>query len=206
MPSENASSADNQQERLLTVGWLVGFTDGEGAFTVSIIKNPKCKFGWQVFPEFIVTQGAKSIGVLYLYRDFFNCGNVYVNRRFDNHNDDIYRYCVRALGDLRHEIIPFFQKHRLKTSKSNDFDVFCQVFELIDKNEHLNLEGLYKIAFLAMQMNRKTQPKFLESSHTIRQTQPFRLREEIVASAWRHAGIDINKESLFTLQDNLEEE
>ena len=56
MQSDNASSADNQQERLLTVGWLVGFTDGEGAFTVSIIKNPKCKFGWQVFPEFIANE------------------------------------------------------------------------------------------------------------------------------------------------------
>jgi len=60
MLGENVSSADNQQERLELYGWLTGFTDGEGAFTVSILKNLTSKTGWQVFPEFIVTQGAKS--------------------------------------------------------------------------------------------------------------------------------------------------
>ena len=62
--SKNTFSADNQQERLRTQGWLVGFTDGEGAFTVSILKNPTSKIGWQVFPEFIVTQGEKSLALL----------------------------------------------------------------------------------------------------------------------------------------------
>ena len=54
-------SADNQQERLKTVGWIVGFVDGEGCFSVSIQRCRVVKLGWQVFPEFVVTQGAKSI-------------------------------------------------------------------------------------------------------------------------------------------------
>ena len=58
--TENAHSADNQQERLEMNGWLVGFTDGEGAFTISILRNLTSRTGWQVFPEFIVTQGAKK--------------------------------------------------------------------------------------------------------------------------------------------------
>ena len=28
--SENLSDADNQQERLIKIGWIVGFVDGEG--------------------------------------------------------------------------------------------------------------------------------------------------------------------------------
>ena len=170
MHSENVSSADNQQERLKLIGWIVGFVDGEGAFTISILKNPTSKTGWQVFPEFVVTQGAKSKEVLYELKDFFSCGNVYLNRRFDNHKEDIHRYCVRSLGDLYSIIIPFFVESKLRTAKSRNFSLFVDVLNLIQKDKHLNLEGIEEIALIAKQMNRKVTPKFLESSHTIRRT------------------------------------
>jgi hypothetical protein len=60
MQSKKAISADNQQERLDIESWIVGFTDGEGCFSVSLIKNCTSKMGWQVFPEFVITQGKKS--------------------------------------------------------------------------------------------------------------------------------------------------
>jgi hypothetical protein len=46
MLSDNVSSAGNQQERLKTTGWVVGFVDGEGAFLISILKNHTSKTGW----------------------------------------------------------------------------------------------------------------------------------------------------------------
>lgn len=169
MFSDNVSSADNQQERLELYGWLAGFTDGEGAFTVSILKNPTSKLGWQVFPEFIITQGAKSKDVLYLYEKTLGCGNIYVNHRFDNHNEDIYRYCVRSIKDIREKVIPFFTRFSLRTHKAGDFIIFCSIMDLINNKEHLTQAGLTKIAYLAMKMNRKVKPKFLESSLTISQ-------------------------------------
>ena len=60
MPSKNAINADNQQERLKNVGWVIGYVDGEGCFSISLFRNKTTKFGWQVFPEFVVTQGAQS--------------------------------------------------------------------------------------------------------------------------------------------------
>ena len=51
-------------------------------------------------------------------------------------------------------------------------------------------DGLFEIANMTMRMNRKVKPRFLESSHTIRQTPTLRRREDIVATAWRHAGTD----------------
>ena len=165
---DNVSSAVNQQERLKIVGWIVGFVDGEGCFCVSINRNPTSKTGWQVFPEFIVTQGAKSKDVLHLFKQFFDCGQVYINKRFDNHNEDLYRYCVRSITDLREKIIPFFKRYKLKTQKAENFEIFCQVMELIEEREHLKTSGLVKIAKLVMKMNRKVKPKFLESSETIR--------------------------------------
>ena len=196
MKRENASSADNQQERLKTIGWLVGFTDGEGAFTVSIIKNSTAKTGWQVFPEFVITQSAKSKESLYVFKEFFNCGRVYVNRRYDNHYEDLWRYCVRSLRDLSTIIIPFFKEHSLKTYKLNDFMLFCEAFELIQQGKHLSISGLEEIAYVAMKMNRRKRPKFLESSHTIRRTSVVKdCSKDIVASAWRHAGMVLGKPS-----------
>jgi len=64
MPSKKANDADNQQERLKTAYWIVGFTDGGGTFSVSKIKNSTTKSGYQIFPEFVITQGAKSLKAL----------------------------------------------------------------------------------------------------------------------------------------------
>ena len=43
MSSNNSISGENQQERL-DPQWLVGFTDGEGCFSISIFKNETIKF------------------------------------------------------------------------------------------------------------------------------------------------------------------
>jgi hypothetical protein len=64
-------SADNQQERLKLANWIVGFVDGEGCFSVSIFKNRTSKSGFQVMPEFVVTQGQKSLNVLEDIKVFF---------------------------------------------------------------------------------------------------------------------------------------
>ena len=55
----------------------------------------------QVLPEFVVTQGEKSLSVLEEIKTFFGCGRVFINRRYDNHNENLYRFCVRTIKDLR---------------------------------------------------------------------------------------------------------
>ena len=163
-------SADNQQERL-EVNWIVGFTDGEGCFSVSVFGNKTSSLGWQVFPEFAITQGEKSLKTLRQIKQFFGCGNIFVNRRKDNHREHLYRYCVRSIPDLIDTIIPFFHKQSLRTFKQNDFLLFVQALDLIQQRKHLTGNGLKKIAVIASKMNRQSISKFLKSSETIRQTQ-----------------------------------
>ncbi len=154
-PSENASGADNQQERLDFASWIVGFVDGEGCFTISIINNSTTKFGKQIFPEFVITQGAKSLKVLKQIKKFFNCGSLILNKRYDNHNENLYRYCVRSVEDLREIIIPFFNRQQLQTEKRKDFVIFKRAINLMSKKQHLTEKGWKKILVLASQMNRK---------------------------------------------------
>ena len=68
--SENSSAADNQQERLVKIGWITGFVDGEGCFSIHVVRQPHranrrgYRTGFQVAHQFVVTQGAKSIECL----------------------------------------------------------------------------------------------------------------------------------------------
>ena len=174
MLSNKITSADNQQESLKTVGWIVGFTDGEGCFSVSLIKSSTTKSGWQVFPEFVLTQGERSLPALKQVIKFFGCGKIFVNRRKDNHRENLYRYCVRSVKDLQEKIIPFFQQYPLQTAKSQDFRSFAKIVNMMSKQMHFSAEGMNIIASIIQTMNRKKPSRFLESSETKRQTPTLR--------------------------------
>ena len=172
MPSNKVISADNQQERLKTIWWIIGFTDGEGCFSVSIIKNATTKLGWQVFPEFVISQEKKSLKNLEQIKMFFRCGNIYINRntrKNDNHREPLYRYCVRSILDLKEKVIPFFTEHQLRTAKQEDFKKFARIIKLMDDRYHLNKAGITKIARIIETMNSRKAARFLESSETTRQ-------------------------------------
>ena len=153
--SKKVISADNQQERLKIAYWIAGFTDGEGCFSVALINNKTTKFGKQIFPEFVVTQGEKSLLALKKIKKFFDCGNIFINKRYDNHNENLYRYCVRSLKDLNAKIIPFFEKYQLQTYKQNDFLIFKKVVKAMINKYHLDNKGRDKILALIGKMNRK---------------------------------------------------
>lgn len=144
--SDNLLGAGNQQERLEISWWITGFTDGEGCFSVSIFKNKTSKLLWQTMPEFVITQGESSLACLEMVKSFFNVGRIYINKRYNNHKEHLYRYCVRNRNDLNNVIIPFFRKYPLKTAKQTDFLRFCQVIERMNNQEHLTQNGLESIA------------------------------------------------------------
>ena len=160
--SENASCADNQQERLM-IGWVVGFVDGEGCFSINFVKQAQrqekdrvrrgYRTGYQIAHEFAVAQGEKSLSVLKDLQKFFKVGGIYINRRHDNHKEDLYRYSVSKRSDLMDVIIPFFQQNKLRTSKENDFNLFVKCMKLILQNKHLTKEGAIKIALICEKMN-----------------------------------------------------
>ena len=174
MSSENPFSADNQQERPGIEQWVVGFTDGEGCFSISVVRNRGCRLGWQVQHEFSVTQLATSRSALDLLMEIFSCGSIIENRRHDDHRHDLARFSVKRRSDLVETIIPFFEQHPLITAKQHDFRLFADVIDKMMLGEHLTKEGLRSIAFITERMNRRKRSQFLESSEAIRQ--PTHLR------------------------------
>jgi LAGLIDADG endonuclease len=155
------ATPENQQERLEDIGWVVGFVDGEGCFSAPVVKSPKMTLGWQVQPAFAVVQGASSRQVLDNLVDFFNCGAVYLNRRHDNHKEDLLRYTVNARRDLVGRIIPFFRQHQLRTTKRSNFEKFATIIEMMEEGRQLTLDGLAEIASISQTMNHRKPSPFL---------------------------------------------
>ena len=158
--------ADNQQERL-DASWIVGFTDGEGCFHISINKIQGMSLGWQVLPEFRIVQHEKDEWLLHKIKEYFGFGSVQINRTDFHGTRKEFR--VRGLENLT-RIVEFFTINQLKTSKRKDFKIFSHVIQLMNKQKHLTKEGLDEIARLISAMNRKPHLKYLESSETERST------------------------------------
>ena len=134
----------------LNAQWIVGFVDGEGCFHIGINNNQGMKLGIQVLPEFTVVQHEVDEQVLYALKDYFGCGVV---RK--NHGTRL-SYRVRGHKNLLDKIIPFFEKHQLKTRKRVDFAKFRKVVLMMEKEEHLNPEGVQKIREIQKTMNSTT--------------------------------------------------
>jgi hypothetical protein len=192
--SDNASSAENQQERLFADGWVVGFVDGEGCFSCPIQRNRTMALGWQVQPRFLVVQGASSAGVLEDLSGHFGCGRIYRNRRRDNHREDLFVYSVHRLEDLRHRIVPFFEANPLRTAKRDNFVKFARIVELMGLRRHLCHEGLVEIAKITETMNFRKPSAALRilRDHTPTPSSISRGEDEMARSLWRHREADGN--------------
>jgi hypothetical protein len=132
----------------LEAQWIVGFVDGEGCFHVSVNPHAEMSVGYQVLPEFTVVQHERDVQILHALKAHFGCGVV---RK--NHGDRM-AYRVRSKENLLQKIVPFFMAHPLKTKKRVDFLKFREVLLLMEKNAHLDLDGVAEIRAIASQMNR----------------------------------------------------
>ena len=131
----------------LNAQWVVGFVDGEGCFHIGINQNQGMKLGFQVLPEFTIVQHEIDEQVLQGLKAYFECGVV---RK--NHGTRL-SYRVRGQTNLLQKILPFFEKHQLKTRKRVDFAKFRKVVLMMEKGEHLNPDGLEKIRQIKTTMN-----------------------------------------------------
>ena len=169
MCSHNPSGAVNQQERPDLEQWSVGFVDGEGCFSISVVRNPGCRLGWQVQHEFSVTQAASSRPALVALLGVFECGRIVENQRHDDHREALLRFSVKRRRDLVDRVVPFFEERPLRTAKRNDFERFAAILRKMERGEHLTEVGLRAIARTTESMNRRQRSRYLESSEAIRQ-------------------------------------
>jgi LAGLIDADG endonuclease len=146
---DNASGAVNQQERLDS--YIAGYVDGEGSFHVAVQRNATTRAGWQLVPEFHVSQNAERRQVLDLIARRFGCGRIQANHR--GTADTSLVYVVRNRIDLLTKVIPFFERYPLLSTKQEEFVVFATIVRAMARGEHLDQQGFRSIRRLAVSMN-----------------------------------------------------
>ena len=117
MSSENPSGADNQQERLLTNDWLVGFVDGEGCFSCpDLSKSARCDSAGKCNPPL---SSYKEHRVEACWRTWSRSSVAETVRQPQARQPSgrSARFYVSRFGDLRDVIVPFFQANPLRTAK-----------------------------------------------------------------------------------------
>jgi hypothetical protein len=106
------------------------------------------KLGEQVLSEFVVVQHERDRQVLEALKTYFKCGYIKKNR------EDRLCYLVRNNDHLLNIIIPFFEKHQLKTKKRIDFEKFRQIILMIGEKKHLTESGLSDIKKIVTDMRK----------------------------------------------------
>ena len=142
-------------------GWVCGFVDGEGCFSVSIHRNPHVRRtrGWQVNPVFQVSQHQVHRSVLEDLRVHFGCGKV----RSKGPASTVMVYAVDRIADLEAAVLPFFEANPLRV-KAGDFEAFAAIVRSLRSKQHFTPEGVERVIRLAysMNMNGKQRSRTLE--------------------------------------------
>jgi hypothetical protein len=141
------TGADNQQERL--DGYISGYVDGEGSFSVSVQRKGTCRVGYQLVPEFHVSQNDDRAQVLELIRERLGCGYIKPNSRHDH----ALVLVVRNRRDLLGRVIPFFERVPMLSTKQADFERFARVVRGMAARRHLTFNGFSELLELALSMN-----------------------------------------------------
>lgn len=148
-------SAGNQQERLKDGFnyYISGFVDGEGTFHIAIQKTNNVRVGYQLIPEFRISQRDDRIGLLRKIKNVFRCGYIKKNHAQNIHDKNLV-YTVRNKNDLSSKIIPFFKRYSLQSKKQFDFIKFSKIVEEMLHGKHLEYKGLNRLLKIAFSMNR----------------------------------------------------
>lgn len=151
--------------------WIVGLVDGEGCFTVQLNNFPAMKLGFEARPTFIVNLDSKDRPILELIRDFFEFGVVNTYERGGNYKG-IGKACFYKVTNLKDclEIMKFFKKYPLRSKKGKDFEMWCQCLFMMNDKEHLNKDGLLKIAKIRENMNLDKKNHFFNTFDFVKKT------------------------------------
>lgn len=101
--------------------WLVGFTDGDGSFTIYRAKEGK----WLLF--FKLGQSTYNLRILYFIKKQLGVGSVNLGS-----NNTVGDFRIRDRKSIGSVIIPIFDKYPLLTSKYYEYHKFRKAYDILN--------------------------------------------------------------------------
>ncbi len=119
--------------------WVAGFIEGEGGFSVSFKPSAQVRMGFQVCPEISITQHVSRKAILEKIKALFNnVGSPIILKTGTN----VCVYKITKVSELLNVVIPFLLKYNCYSGRMAALNTLIFVCESMQKNSHLNVEGL----------------------------------------------------------------
>ena len=133
---------------------LTGLIDAEGSLGVSISKDITRKSNYAITLFLEIGFNIKDKALLERIKATLNVGNIYYKP-----GDRTYRWKVSNIKQLSNVVIPHLTKYPLITQKQADFVLFTKIVEIINRKDHLSVNGLQEIVNLKASLNLGATPK-----------------------------------------------
>ena len=144
----NRPQSRSMHEISVNPGVWSGLIDGEGSFSIILVKDLTRKLGWRVEPKFQLGLHRINYDVLSQLQLFLGgAGAIYLVRK-----GKFVNYIISSIKDLN-KLILHLEKYPLLTKKSVDLFLFKQIIDLMNNKAHLTLEGLNQIVNIKASMN-----------------------------------------------------
>jgi len=144
-----------------TRDWISGFTQSDGSFVVSFLKQKK---GVPIRPQpvFNLTQSIVELEMFKALHKQLGIGKIYTNRKN-------VVFVVKSIDEIVDILLPLFDKHPVKGGKFSAYTIFKEVSLMIKEKKHLTIEGTLQILNLAYFMNKDTSLRNEESFKLLHQ-------------------------------------
>jgi hypothetical protein len=130
------STYESIETKPMSASWFIGFVDGEGCFTVSIVTQyPR--------PQFLIGIHHQDQSVCEGIQSFLGCGLVYKRK------NGVVVFQISRRRDLIHSLFPVLYTrgncHCLRTQKRRNASLFRRIVLAMERGFHLRSEGLAQI-------------------------------------------------------------
>lgn len=140
----------------ISAEWLVGFVEGEGVFTVEIMKSTS-RTGYTILPRFQLSVHKKDRTIVEQIHQILGVGEVR-----DISMERLRVKGVKASDQCMYDVTrlcdcfvlkKFFEEHPLQSSKKKAFAKWSEILGIVKLGQHATKGGLLKIAKIRDEMN-----------------------------------------------------
>lgn len=149
--------------------YLAGFTDGEGCFSIALKKQADTRFGWVLDPVFHITQNKDKKFILEIFKRTLTCGRIIPKPG----QEETLQFIVDNRRQLAEKIIPFFEKYKLLV-KYNDFELFKEIVQALERKEHSNINKFIELVKKAYKMNQNGKQRRYDLNSILKELRSFR--------------------------------
>ncbi|PIP86687.1 hypothetical protein COV42_02495 [Candidatus Campbellbacteria bacterium CG11_big_fil_rev_8_21_14_0_20_44_21] len=132
--------------------YVAGFIDGEGSFSISIVKHKTTKSGFDVRPEFEIEVRKDDQEILERILITIGCGKIF-DCSYERYGWFPHaKYKITSNKNLKDYLFPFLDRYPLQAKKALMYKRFKIIVLMILNKKHLKPRGLEKISKIRDEM------------------------------------------------------